>query len=359
MITPQPLVSVIVPAYNGAATIQETIESVLRQDYPYLEILVISDGSRDTTVQVVQQIKADHVRVIDRQKNEGLAATLREGVQKTNGPIVMFLHQDCELMSPSWISRAVSHLRDSKVGWVTGYYETLRPESTHIVDQAFAVLKGELLLSYTNRYEGVLTVPFSEGKCDILRREALASVGGIPLILRTSGEDQLLSYTLRRKGWKIVKDGSLLAQQHYPTGKPLPLLVANLKKEFLYAKTQAVINLLYWPTILRDLTNLSFAARKGFHPLFKTAAFAITSISLLSTLLIRSPLALIPLLLLVAALSTYYLWKCLYSGIKLRSPLTLVVIALGLASFIPYGIGLAWGVVRFFLMKARLYTKPV
>ena len=356
--TSLPLVSVIIPAYNGASTLRLTLESLIRQDYPNIEAIVVSDGSRDQTVEITTEFQSQGVSVIDRKENQGLGATLREGIAKTQGPIVMFLHQDCELLSSSWIRQAVTHLDDEKVGWVTGHYETLSPEKTHLVDQAFALLRGEFLPTESFR-EPIHPVAFSEGKCDLIRRDALESIGGIPTLLRTSGEDQLLSYTLRSQGWIILKDTSLVVQQQYLEGAPLKLLRANLKKEFLYGKTQAVINLKHWQTILNDLTKLSFAARKGFHPTVKAGAFAITVMSLTYTMITGLAAGLGPLLGLWIAMFMYYLWKCHYSGIRLISPLAGLVIILGFASFVPYGIALTWGSTRFLLMKLRIYTKPI
>jgi glycosyltransferase involved in cell wall biosynthesis len=356
--TSLPLVSVIIPAYNGESTLRLTLESLIHQDYPNIEAIVISDGSRDRTVGITNEFDTHGIRVIDRKENRGLGATLREGIANTKGPILMFLHQDCELLSPSWIRQAVTHLEDEKVGWVTGHYETLSPEKTHLVDQAFALLRGEFLPTEAFR-EPIHPVAFSEGKCDLIRRNALESIGGIPVMLRTSGEDQLLSYTLRSQGWIILKDTSLVVQQQYLEGSPLTLIKANLKKEFLYGKTQAVINLKHWHTILNDLTKLSFAARKGFHPTVKAGAFTITVMSLAYTTITGLAAGLGPLLALWVAMLIYYLWKCHYSGIRLISPLAGLVVILGFASFIPYGVALTWGVTRFILMKLSIYTKPI
>ena len=320
---------------------------------------MVSDGSSDDTAEVAKRLDPARITVVERRENEGLAATLSEGLERTRGAVVMLLHSDCLLEPSSWISQAVGHLQDPKVGWVTGYYETLRPESTHMVDQAFAVLRGELLLRYRDAHDGVRSIPFSEGKCDLIRREVFADIGGIPQVLRRSGEDQLLSYAVRRKGWKIVKDSALTVQQLYVGEKPLDLISGNLKKEFMHGKTQAVINLLYWRTVARDITNPSFAVRKGSHPVFKLGAFVVTLGSVLAAVLTWNWAGLIPLLVFLGLLGGYYIGKCRYSGTRIFSSLTPLVIALGFASYMPYGIGLVWGVLRFLLMKARIYTTPI
>jgi len=347
------------PAYNASLTIGAALESLLGQDYTNLEIVVISDGSSDDTVKVAKRLDPAHITVIDRRENEGLAATLIEGLEQTRGPVIMFLHSDCQFEPSSWISQAVGHFEDPNVGWVTGYYETLRPESTHMVDQAFAVLRGELLLRYRDGNDGIWPIPFSEGKCDLLRREVITDIGGIPQVLRRSGEDQLLSYAVRRKGWKIVKDSSLGVQQLYVGEEPFALISGNLKKEFMHGKTQAVINLLHWRTVARDITNSSFAMRKGLHPVFKLAAFVVTLASVLSAIFTGNLVGLVPMLVFLGLLGGYYIGKCHYSGTRVFSSLTPLVVVLGFASYMPYGIGLVWGMLRFLLMKARIYTTPI
>lgn len=353
-----PLVSVIIPAYNSAGTIRNTLESVMNQDYPNLEVLVVADGCRDGTADLVRKTCGDRVRVIEHEVNKGLAAAYITGLANTQGPVAMFLHSDCELEDASWISRAVVHLERPNVAWVTGYYETLIPQKTHAIDQAFAVLRGEMIQNRNHRAK-LEAVPFSEGKCDLISREVLLSSGGVPLMLRRSGEDQLLSYAIRRRGWTILKDNDLKVRQHYSSSEPLALLLANLRKEVTHGATQAVINALYWRTILGDLLRPSFSVRKGYHPVLKAGAFGLTLGMLAYAGVERSITSHWPILGLWGALALYYLWKCRYSGVRVFSPLSFLIIALGFASYIPYGLGLVWGVLRFLLMKAKVYTKPI
>ncbi len=354
-----PLVSVVVPAYNAAETLGVTLQAVLAQDYPNLEVLVVSDGSRDGTATVALNTGDSRVRVVEHAANQGLAATYATGVGTSSGSLVMFLHSDCQLGSRSWISQAMTHFHDAEVGWVTGYYETLKPDATSLVDQAFAVLRGELHGCYAAPSARPQPVPFSEGKCDLIRREALEAIGGIPRILRRSGEDQLMSYAVRSRGWKILKDPSLVTYQHYATDRPFRLIVGNLKKEFVHGKTQAVVNLRHSRTVLADLMNPTFAARKGSHPVFKLGAFVATLSALTYAGLALNIWGLLPVVACWGILASYYIWKSSYAGISVFSRLTPLIVALGFLSYLPYGIGLLWGVARYLLLRVRLYTRPI
>lgn len=91
-----PLVSVVIPAYNAAATLPATLDSVLAQTYPRIEIIVVDDGSRDGTPDVLARY-APRVRGV-RQDNGGLAAARNAGLAAARGEFIALLDADdlCE-----------------------------------------------------------------------------------------------------------------------------------------------------------------------------------------------------------------------------------------------------------------------
>jgi glycosyltransferase involved in cell wall biosynthesis len=91
-----PLVSVVIPAYNAAATLPDTLDSVLAQTYRNVEIIVVDDGSRDGTPDVLARY-APRVRVL-RQANGGLAAARNTGLAAARGQLIALLDADdlCE-----------------------------------------------------------------------------------------------------------------------------------------------------------------------------------------------------------------------------------------------------------------------
>jgi glycosyltransferase involved in cell wall biosynthesis len=89
MQTPTPsalLVSVVIPAYNAAAFLAETLDSVLAQTYPNLEIIVVDDGSTDATPQLLEKY-SDRIRVL-RQANAGQAAARNYGAREPHGELL-------------------------------------------------------------------------------------------------------------------------------------------------------------------------------------------------------------------------------------------------------------------------------
>jgi glycosyltransferase involved in cell wall biosynthesis len=88
----EPLVSVIIPAYNGSPFIRQAIQSVLDQTYPHAEIIVVDDGSTDDTPQLVGAF-GPRVTLI-RQHNQGVAAARNAGLRAARGEFAAFLDQD-------------------------------------------------------------------------------------------------------------------------------------------------------------------------------------------------------------------------------------------------------------------------
>lgn len=84
-----PILSIVLPAYNAATYIAETIESVLDQDYTNFELLIIDDGSTDTTAQVVHPFTSDRrVIYIKNEHNIGLIQTLNKGISLAKGQYI-------------------------------------------------------------------------------------------------------------------------------------------------------------------------------------------------------------------------------------------------------------------------------
>lgn len=86
----QPLVSIVIPCYNHAQFVQETIQSVIDQDYENIELIIIDDGSKDNSVEVIQEMipacEERFVRFEFRYRpNKGLCATLNEALEWCEG----------------------------------------------------------------------------------------------------------------------------------------------------------------------------------------------------------------------------------------------------------------------------------
>ncbi|OAP40044.1 glycosyl transferase [Sinorhizobium glycinis] len=105
---PSPLVSVLLPVYNGEPYLAAALESILRQDYEHLEIIAIDDGSTDRSLEVLERYReADRRIFIRSRENRGLIATLNEGLALARGELVARMDAD-DVSYPSRLSRQVA-----------------------------------------------------------------------------------------------------------------------------------------------------------------------------------------------------------------------------------------------------------
>ena len=98
----QPLVSCIVPTYNGAAYLAEALDSIFAQTYPHLEVVIADDGSTDATLAIAARY-GSRIRVV-RQPNAGPASARNLGVATSAGAFLAFLDQD-DIWHPEKIVR--------------------------------------------------------------------------------------------------------------------------------------------------------------------------------------------------------------------------------------------------------------
>jgi hypothetical protein len=105
----QPLVSVIIPVYQSAATVAESLQSVIDQTYSHLEILVVDDGSMDQSISICEQFDDSRIRIL-HQQNRGLAGARNTGIRQAQGEFLGFLDSD-DLWLPTKVERHVAHLQ--------------------------------------------------------------------------------------------------------------------------------------------------------------------------------------------------------------------------------------------------------
>ena len=103
----QPLISIITPVYNGANYLDELIQSVLEQDYPHIEHIIIDDGSNDNGATVAILKKYPYLRWWSRE-NKGQYATLNEGLAAAQGSIVTIICADDKYASPTALSSVIN-----------------------------------------------------------------------------------------------------------------------------------------------------------------------------------------------------------------------------------------------------------
>jgi glycosyltransferase involved in cell wall biosynthesis len=103
-----PLVSILIPAYNAAPWISETIRSALAQTWPQIEIIVVDDGSTDTTLTVANSFASPRVRIVS-QPNRGASSARNHALTLARGEYIQFLDAD-DLLAPDKIESQLRRL---------------------------------------------------------------------------------------------------------------------------------------------------------------------------------------------------------------------------------------------------------
>ncbi len=116
-----PAISVVMAVHNEAGVIAQKLQNLAGVEYPRerMEIIVVSDGSTDGTVEMLQNQKDERLRIIVLSRHEGKAAALNRGVEAARGEVVVFTDAR-QLIHPQAIMHLVSNFADPSVGCVSG-----------------------------------------------------------------------------------------------------------------------------------------------------------------------------------------------------------------------------------------------
>lgn len=195
----KPLVSVIISCYNHEKYIEESILSVLNQDYNNIELLVVDDGSSDRSVDVINRLKEKYGFYFLPQKNKGLTKTLNETIAKSKGEYIVPLGSD-DVMLPHRISAQIEHIKNKpEVGICGGNIElidsdgALHLESKKYQNTPFRRLNFEDVFLERKPYVPATTL--------LIRREALDAVGGFDEDNRL--EDLMIKLKITKAGYYI------------------------------------------------------------------------------------------------------------------------------------------------------------
>lgn len=112
-----PKISVITPSYNQADFIEETIKSVLSQNYPNLEYWVIDGGSTDGTVDILKKYNGK-INWISK-KDKGQTHAINKGLKKSTGDILAYLNSD-DIYLPDTLRKVGEYYSKNKSDWITG-----------------------------------------------------------------------------------------------------------------------------------------------------------------------------------------------------------------------------------------------
>ncbi|WP_121355477.1 glycosyltransferase family 2 protein [Flavisolibacter nicotianae] len=109
-----PEVSVILPVYNGETYLNEAIDSILAQSFTDFELLLINDGSTDSSEQIILSYSDPRIRYLKNEKNKGLIYSLNYAVSEAKGKYIARMDAD-DIALPQRLEKQVQHLRQKNV----------------------------------------------------------------------------------------------------------------------------------------------------------------------------------------------------------------------------------------------------
>ncbi|MFC7845607.1 bifunctional polysaccharide deacetylase/glycosyltransferase family 2 protein [Streptomyces sp. NPDC001046] len=190
-------VSVLVPAYNEAKCIEQTVRSLVASDHP-VEILVVDDGSSDGTARIVENLNLPGVRVV-RQLNAGKPAALNRGIANATHDLIVMMDGDT-VFEPTTVGELVQPFGDPRVGAVAGNAKVGNRDSLIGAWQHIEYVMGFNL--DRRMYDVLRCMPTIPGAVGAFRRSALERVGGMSD--DTLAEDTDITMALHRDGWHVV-----------------------------------------------------------------------------------------------------------------------------------------------------------
>jgi len=166
----RPLVSVILPVYNGEKYLEEAIESILNQTYKNYELIVVDDGSTDSSRAIVEGFNDKRLKVV-RQSNQGLSRALNRGLRESNGKYIARMDSD-DVSMPKRLEKQVEFLENAKevalIGtWADIWLEGTKSQRAHRHPTNDLILHFELLFNNPFVHSSVM-----------IRKSVLEEVGG-------------------------------------------------------------------------------------------------------------------------------------------------------------------------------------
>lgn len=208
----QPLVSIVVPAFNEGKVILRTIESLLLSDHSNFEILVVDDGSTDDTYKLVCEAYGSDPRVAAFTKeNGGKAEALNFGWSRAKGDIIIALDADT-LFTAQTVSALAHRFADESIGAVAG--------NAKVGNRINIVTKWQALEYVTSQnfdrraFASLNCITVVPGSVGAWRRSVLAETGGFSS--DTLAEDQDLTIQIRKLGYRIGYEETAIGMTEAP-----------------------------------------------------------------------------------------------------------------------------------------------
>lgn len=203
------MISIIIPLYNKAHQIRNTLASVLLQTYRDFELIIVDDGSTDDSIAEVQKFDDGRIRVI-HQRNSGVSAARNRGIKEAKYDLIAFLDADDE-WKPDYLdtqNRLAQKYPECSVFACNYEFHNSKGQITPTIIRKLSFKSDTGIL--TNYFEvASISHPPLWTSAVVVRKKAIESVGGFPIGIK-SGED-LLTWARLAVKFKIAYNRTPLA----------------------------------------------------------------------------------------------------------------------------------------------------
>lgn len=207
-----PMVSVVIPAFNEEKVINKTIRSLLTNNYPNFEIIVVDDGSNDQTYEKVKAYFGNNPKVrAFRKQNEGKAEALNYGIRQSNAEIIVALDGDTVFLKDT-IAKLAGHFHNQRVGAVAGNAKVGNRMNLFTKWQALEYVTSQNLDRRAFDLLNCITVV--PGAVGAWRRSLILEAGGFAQ--DTLAEDADLTLTILQMGYEILYEPLAVALTEAP-----------------------------------------------------------------------------------------------------------------------------------------------
>ncbi|MCM8776638.1 MAG: glycosyltransferase [Candidatus Omnitrophica bacterium] len=242
------MISVVMPSYNQAKFIRQSIDSVLAQKYPNLELIVVDGASTDGTVEILKGLK-DSIRWVS-EPDKGQADAINKGFSMSAGEVLAWLNAD-DLYAPD----ALYHVGEFFAShpdtmWAVGHVSIV-DETGREIRKLISWYKAQRLRHYS--YRALLTENFISQMGTFFRRAALQHVGGVEPSLYYA-MDYDLWLRLGKQFTPGLIDKKLAKFRMYPTSKSITGFDRQFLEELDVAKKYAGRST--WPIFCHHLNKI-------------------------------------------------------------------------------------------------------
>lgn len=212
---------IIIPAYNEAANIRRVVMSLVEQTLPIQTIIVVDDGSTDTTADIVQVIAHRYPQV-------RLVSNNNKGSHDIGAKIVRAFNlglETVDLTSYDTISKF-----DADLAFPANYFESVE---AYLSDKKLGLVGGQCIIEKENDWmlETVSNADHIRGALKTYRVEAFQEIGGLPVIM---GWDSLDEYLLGYKGWEYSQMPDIHVKHYRETNQASNWKKVAKKHAYLY-----------------------------------------------------------------------------------------------------------------------------